>query len=369
MKVRVLNGAVDIRNIAGEDRFILRGVIDPTTIQNIQVGEYQREAGSLSDLSKLIAAIKAGEQLPDVEIGIRGDNVKEIKGVHNIESDCFVVDGLQRLTAAKRVLDEMGMTFPLHLGALFHYSSSEEWERNRFKVLNLYRRKVSPNVILRNERVSEPVQALYNMSVSHDNFVLRGKISWGQKMGRGELVTALAALKAVGVLHNHWGPGLSSSLEQLVEATNKTFTIVGPNTWRANVRQFFYIIDQAFGLASISYRDLSPQVKGGFLRTMARVFADHQNFWDGEKLKIDPKDLAKLRQFPIRDPGILALVAGTGTVVEPLYVKLVEFLNSYRRTNRLIKWDGRPADGILSISTIVNPNGEDDFTDTDPGEN
>jgi hypothetical protein len=187
-------------------------------------------------------------------------------------------------------------------------------------------------------------------------------------MGRGELLTALAVLKAIGVLHNHFGPGLSTSLEQLVLSVDKTYEMVGSNTWRSNVRQFFFIIDQAFGLATIAYRDLSPQIKGGFLRTLARVLTDHQNFWDGSRLKIEVKDLMKLRQFPIRDPGVVALVNGTGAVIEPLYFKLVEHLNSYRRTGKLIKWNGRPADGMLSIDLTAaeDPDGEEGFGDTVP---
>lgn len=364
-KVKVLNGAMDVRTVDGEDRLVLRGVIDPSTLSDVQVGSYQREAGSLSDLSKLITAIKAGEQLPDVEVGVRGDNgISDRKGCYYIDAECFVVDGLQRLTAARRVREELGVDFPIHLGALFHIGTDEAWERARFKVLNLYRRRVSPNIILRNEVESPSVQAMLAMNKDGKNFVLRGKISWGQKMGRGELLTALAVFKVVGVLHSHFGPGLSSSVEQLVAAVDKTQEIVGPNIWRENIRNYFFSIDQAFGLSTIAYRDLSPQLKGGFLRTLARVFADHQNFWDGMRFRIDPKDLMKLRQFPLRDPGIVAIANGTGTVIEPLYLKLVEHLNSYRRTNKLMKWNGRPADGL--VTQEVEQSQEEDFEDTSP---
>lgn len=369
-KVKVLNGAMDVRRIADKDCLVLRGVIDPGSIADVQIGEYQREAGSLSDLSKLIAAMKRGEQIPDVEIGVRGGDVREKDGAFYIYSDCFVVDGLQRLTAVKRVLAEVGMDAPVHLGGLFHIDTDEEWERNRFKILNLYRRRVSPNVILRNEKDSLAVQSLYAMCADGREFVLRGRVSWGQKMGRGELIPAFGLLKVAGQLHAHFGPGLSTSLEQLISAVDKTYAKMGPNIWRANVRAFFEVVDHAFGLRTIAYRDLSPQIKGGFLRTVARVAADHQNFWEVNRLKVKQVDLAKLRQFPIRDPGIVELASTSSPVNEMLYAKIVQHLNSGRRSGKLLKWDGGQADGILVDCRPVGEEQTEEFEDstTEPAE-
>lgn len=364
-QVKVLSAAMDVRKIDGKDRLVLRGVIDPGSILDIKVGDYQREAGSLSDLSKLIFAMKRGEQIPDVEIGVRGEDIREREGAFYIHSDCFVVDGLQRLTAVKRVLAEVGMDVPVHLGGVFHVDTDEEWERNRFKILNLYRRRVSPNVILRNEKDSLAVQALYAMCMDGRDFVLRGRVSWGQKMGRGELVPAFGLLKVAGQLHAHFGPGLSTSLEQLVSAVDKTFAIVGTNIWRANIRTFFEAVDHAFGLRTIAYRDLSPQIKGGFLRTVARVIADHQNFWETNRLKVKQVDLAKLRQFPIRDPGVIDLAGSSSPVNEMLYAKNVQHLNSGRRSGKLFKWDGAQADGILvECRSVGDGHVDEEFEDT-----
>ncbi len=368
-QVKVLNGAMDVRCVDGKDRLVLRGVIDPGSVLDIQIGDYQREAGSLSDLSKLISAMKRGEQIPDVEIGVRGDEVREREGVFYIHSSCFVVDGLQRLTAVKRVLAEVGMDAPVHLGALFHIDTDEEWERNRFKILNLYRRRVSPNVILRNEKDSLAVQALYAMCADGRDFVLRGRVSWGQKMGRGELVPAFGLLKVAGQLHGHFGPGLSTSLEQLISAVDKTYAKMGPNIWRANIRAFFEAVDHAFGLRTIAYRDLSPQIKGGFLRTVARVIGDHQNFWEVNRLKVKQVDLAKLRQFPIRDPGVVELASSSSAVNDLLYAKLVQHLNSGRRTGKLLKWDGAQADGILiDCRPMREDEGDEEFEDSTTSE-
>lgn len=372
-KLKVLSGALDVRNINGEERLVLRGVIDPACLCDIQVDDYQREEGSLSDLKGMIDAIKAGEQLPDVEIGIRGEKVTERNGVFYIDASPYMIDGLQRLSATKRVLLEMGMDFPVSFGALLHIGTTYEWELERFKILNLFRRRVSPNILLRNEKKSPAIQALLNLTTDHKEFVLRGRVSWGQKMGRAELITAFLVLKTIGVLHNQFGPGLSSSLTQLVPAIDKTYEALGPNVWRANVKAFFSAIDAAFQLRAIAYRDLSPQIKGVFLMTMARVFADHRTFWESNRLTVDAKDLQKLSQFPLRDPGIREIISSSSRVNEILYAKIVQHLNSGRRIRRLTKWDGRPADGILLdcvASDLDTGSGQDgpDFQDSTPAE-
>jgi hypothetical protein len=128
---------------------------------------------------------------------------------------------------------------------------------------------------------------------------------------------------------------------------DKTFVIVGANTWRANVRTFFWALDQAFGVQSIAYRDLSSHIKGGFLFALARVFADHQTFWEDKRLTMAKYDIEKLRSFPIRDPAITAMIASSGSKLNPLlYAQLIRHMNSGRRTRKIVKWNGLPASEI-----------------------
>lgn len=344
-KLKVVNGALDELN----DDIVLRGVIDPGCFCDIKVGVYQREEARASHIAKLVRALIAGARFPDIEIGIRGNDYSERDGIFYIKHDCYVVDGFQRLTAGKRFLAE-DPNREVHIGALLHFGTTEEWERERFKTLNLDRARVSPNVILRNEVDSQVVKALYSMSENDKEFVLRGKISWNQRMARGELLGALLVMKVIGVLHNHIGPGMSSRIEDLVASMDKTLGIIGVNVWRANVRTFFSVLDQAFGVRSIAYRDLSAHIKGGFMYTLARIFADHQTFWEGQRLEVARHDIEKLRAFPIRDPGIVALIASSGSKANPLlYARLIQHMNSGRRTRKLVKWDGQPASEILEL--------------------
>ncbi len=346
--VKVIHGALDEVG----DTIVLRGVIDPTTLVNLKVDSYQREERSTSDLSKMVTALKAGKQLPDIEVGVRGGNWKERDGAFYITSDCFIVDGLQRVTASRRRIAEDSSAV-IRLGAMFHFNTDVKWEKDRFKVLNGGeggRVPVSPNVLLRNSAdESTSVAALMAMSQNDKEFALKGKISWNQRKGRGELMNALTVLKTLGVLHSHFGPGRSQRYYELMKSTDKTMVIVGPLTWRANVRAFFDFLDQAFGVKTIKYADLSTHIRFGFMRTLAQVFADHRSFWVDTKLTIDPRDSQKMRTFAINDPGIIGLIGSSSSVNPILYQKIVAHLNSGRRTTRMVKWNGQAADGIVSM--------------------
>jgi hypothetical protein len=361
--VKVINGALDEVGNA----IVLRGVIDTSTLPNLKVDSYQREERSTSDLSKMVTALKEGKQLPDIEIGVRGGNWTERGGVFYITDECYIVDGLQRVTASKRRLAEDSNAI-VRLGAMFHFNTNIKWEKDRFKVLNGGeggRVPVSPNVLLRNSAdESTSVSALLAMTQNDKEFVLKGKVSWNQRRARGELMNALTVLKIIGALHSHFGPGRSPRYYHLMKSTDKTMVTVGPNTWRANVRAFFEFLDQAFGVKTIKYADLSAHIRFGFLRTLAQVFADHKSFWIDTKLTIDPRDFQKMRAFPINDPGVVALIGGSSSVNPILYQKIVAHLNSGRRTTRMVKWNGQAADGIVSMD--IDQGGGDDDSDTGP---
>jgi hypothetical protein len=349
-KVRVVNAA--IAEFAGS--LVLRGVIDQNSLGEILADDYQREEGSISDLASLVESFKRGDQIPDIEIGVRGGNYSVRDDVHFIPDDCYVIDGLQRLTAAKRALAQ-NPSLQISLGAKFHFNTNWVWEKTRFKTLNQARRRVSPNILLRNDAdVSESVGALYNMSQNDMGFVLKGCISWGQKMARNERLTALSTLKLVGVLHCHFGPGLAVAIDQLMAANDKTMKVVGPNKWRENVRTFFDVVDQAFGIRHIAFRDMAPWLKFGFLRALAMMFAEHKSFWDDQHRLVMPRGfIEKLKKFPVSAPEIKGMVNGSST--NPLlYRELVNWIDSGKRNGHMVKWNGMKADGILSIQAEVS---------------
>lgn len=337
--VKVFNGALDDFN----GNIALRGVIDPGSFLDLKIGDYQREEARLSTINKYMKALENHERLPDIEIGIRGSGFREREGAFYINHDCYIIDGQQRLASARRYLAG-GLDREVRIGALLHFGTTEKWEMARFEKLNADRLKVSVNVLIRNTTDSPVVKTLLSMTKNDKEFVLREKVSWNQNMARGELMPVFMLMKVIGVLHAHFGPGMSTNRTELVKSMDKTFGVVGVNIWRANIRSFYDVIDQAFGIKTIAYRDMSPHIRGTFMFTLAKVFADHQTFWDGARLEVARHDIEKLRSFPINDPGILALIGGGGSKVHPLlYMRLIQHMNSGRRTRRITQWNGQPA--------------------------
>src|SRR4029434_10944417 len=101
----------------------------------------------------IFSALKCGEQLPDVELGMRGQRFRETKkdDEYLLQDPVFGIDGKQRIGSAI----EYASLHPqavVRSGAVIHFDTTEQWERERFHKLNATQRKVSPNVLLRNLR-------------------------------------------------------------------------------------------------------------------------------------------------------------------------------------------------------------------------
>ena len=174
-------------------------------------------------------------------------------------------------------------------------------------------------------------------------------MSWGQKMARVERLSALTTVKTVGALHCHFGPGLGVNINQLMSATARTMQTVGPNKWRENVRTFFSVVDQAFGLRSIAFRDQAPWLKTSFLLSLAMLMAEHKTFWDGTRLIVPKGFIEKLKKFPVSNREVVGLLSSSSAVSPIFYRELVGFIDSGKRSGHMIKWNGVKADGILSM--------------------
>jgi hypothetical protein len=334
--VKITAGSLDETPLRGGTT-ILRGVIDPESLKHLQFDDYQREALPLSSLRKLTTAIQAGEVLPDIEIGMRGDRVHGGKDTFYLQDDCYVIDGQQRVNACCNTLLQGGT---VHLGAVIHFNTTKEWERDRFRILNSDRIKVSPNILIRNIRTEHPsIQTLYAMTdAANTGFCLAGRVCWSQKMNRGELITAMTMVKTLGCLHTHIAPGRASAFGDIAVQLDTIADKITLGMMKDNFRTFFDLVDQAWGVRTVKYKELSRHLSSNFLWTVARVLSNHTDFWknavDG-RLFIDADLKRKFGSFPLSDPGISQLMAAGGTAGNLLYDHLVHHLNSGRRTNRL----------------------------------
>lgn len=325
--VRILNGAMDEH----DGRIVLRGVLDPQSLEHLMTDKYQRDVRPVTSLKKIMQGFDTGSAIPDIELGMRGAKRRHRDGIYELQDDVYIIDGLQRVSAAR--LYKSGGKLP-HLGASIHFNTDETWERKQFKILNSDRTGVNSNVIFRNLGEDyDSIKSLITMSRDDREFVAREKIAWGQTMQKGELITSSAFIKTVLVLHDRSFSGKPEDVAIRLEEVTKVF---GKNIVRANVREFYSNIDQAWPLRNIAYKNKTPFLRAVFLITLARVMSNHDNFWPNEnKLFMDADFRRKLGQFPIFDPSVLNLVSGGAKIDPELYRQIVEHLNKGRTKRRL----------------------------------
>jgi len=316
---------------------ILRGVIDPDSLFLLKVGDYQREILTKVKIKDLMLAVK-DKTVPDIDLGMRGGNYTEREGEVYLHDDVYIIDGLQRVTAAKELA--RGGEFIPRLGAIVHFNTDEKSEMQRFRMLNTTAAKLSPNILLRNFRHEYTVlEMLYNLTMD-SSFVLYDRVSWGQAMQRHHLLTENVFVGVSARLHGQFGPGKAGNLTSRMPSMQKTMNNVGRNIMRENVKCFFDLVDECWHVRTLAFKESAPFLRQGFLVVLASVISDHRNFWDGTKLSIDRSVRIKMAHFPITDAGIAQLVAASGKSQLLLYQYWINHINSGKRTRRLVPFKG-----------------------------
>ena len=337
MTLRLLSGALDELT---PGRIVLRGVIDPASLNGLLKPDYQRETLRTTTIEGLMQAFRDGAgRVPDVELAVRGDDYgcTDSNCVYTITGDVYIIDGLQRISAAREFATAGGT--PL-VGAMVHFGTSETWERERFDILNLRRTRLSPNVLLRN-RVAQcsALRRLYELC-SDESFALYQRVSWAQYMRREELLTALSFLKTVMRLHARFGAGRYVALPAIWQALPPMMAKVGLVTMPENVKTFFEFLDEAWGIRNILYKDRATHLKSGFLFALADVVSGYPTFWSGSTLRIERDMQKKIAQFGFSDPNVRAMACSSSSI-GVLSRLIVDHINSGRRTRRLIESDHR----------------------------
>jgi len=329
--VKIFNAALD--ESEGKE-LILRGSVDPQSLRLIKSGPYQREVLPLGTINKIAAAFRNGGSVPDIDLGVRGGDFDDKGDVVILKGDVYVIDGLQRMTAALSVLQEGKIP---RLGATVHFNTTETSERDRFRILNAERTKLSPNVLLRNLKETMPViDTMYNMTMFEKGFPLHQRITWDQRMKRQDLIPALTFLKVVGVMHSHVSAGKFTSLDELARAVQVQMDKVGRNIFRDNIKEFYELVDRCWGIRKVVYKDPAIWLRGAFLSVLAQIFSDHSVFWRENRFFVE-KDLErKIQTFSIHDPSVISLASANGKASDLLYAMFVDHINSGKRTRRLV---------------------------------
>lgn len=329
--VKIINSALD----ALEEQVILRGVISPESLALLLVDDYQREVLSRRKILGLKAALIAGDRLPDIELGMRGSEMRQSADIVYLQDLSYIVDGLQRITAAREWMLEDPEAQP-HIGATIYLETTVEWERDRFETLNAKRDRVSANVLLRNsQHKSAAIFLLVQLSTRDTDFVLFNRIQWTHNARRNDLISAAMFVKAVGRLHGHLAPTKTTRTTDLAPGLDKLHEKIGSQVLSDNVKMFFKIIDEAWGLRDITYVGPAAHVKLAFLRALALLLSEHKDFWQGDRLVMNANDRRKLKAFKVYDPSIVSVASAAGASEEVLFAMLVKHMNSGRRTGFL----------------------------------
>lgn len=363
LAVRIVNASFD--ELPDGD-IIVRGVLDPACLDLLNVAWYQREVLSRATIERIKKALLKGEgDVPDIELGMRGGNYDDKRGVVHLLDPIFIIDGLQRRTAAGEIRDE-NPDFPVHLGARVRFNTTEDSERRLFLDLNTGQTTVSSNITLRDSRKDIPVlEQLYCLSLD-PAFALCERVGWNHRRQASTLLTAVTYVRIVAMLHSHAGSGRSSNVLDLSHGLQGIMENVGRTAFIANVRTFFDIVDQCWKLKTISHISHSlgkspTQIKLTFLRELARVFSNHSDFWKGDKLYVDATIVRKLRAFKIDDPYIAGLAGSSGAAGNGLYKEIVGHINYGRRRDNRLKL--RP--GIQNLqASIEEADQEDEVEET-----
>lgn len=340
-RIKILNAALDE---LPDGSIILRGVIDPASLAHIRADHYQRGVMKRDDI---LRSYREGAQLPDVELGMRGGDFDSKGKTFTLKYPVYAIDGWQRISTALRYL-EMAGEGKVHLGAMVRFNTDEKYERDRFETLNgNSRAKVSANIMVRNRRGESPaVLMMYGLSHTDKAFIMQNRIAWGQNMVRGELLSAFGFIKIVGRLHGHKIAGGNNNQDLLIAALDRGTELFGIQVMRENVKAFFDLIDECWGIKRIHFRDGASYMKVQFLSVLARVLSDHHEFWkqpDERRLFVDAPLRRKLAQFPVTDPTVIQLSGTSGKSQEILYMLLRDHLNRGKTTKRLTS---RRAEGV-----------------------
>ena len=335
--VRLVHAALDqIEGAAqqGGGIIILRGSLDATTLPDLKIAPYQREVLPTVSRTSLAKALREGANVPDIELGMRGGNYRDLgDGRFELLDPTFIIDGLQRTSAGITLLKEGYMA---RIGAKVYFNTTEASERERFKILNVDRRRLSPNVLLRNLREDIPaVEILYRLT-EDKTFVLEGKVCWTQCMARDQLIHSFTVAKALCRLHAHLSKGgFASQYDYIAASMQSTVDKIGPNVFRDNVKTLFGLIDECYGVRSVRFREGAVQLRAGFLLVLVSLLSDHTDFWRDNRLTIEKDLRRKLASFSLNDPHIRHLATAAGSARGILYELLVKHLNKGKTTRRL----------------------------------
>lgn len=300
-EVRILNASLDEE----EDRIIIRGALDQSTIKFINMGWYQREQGfSHLHTQDIVEAYFNGSKVPDITIGMRGNRTSGKANIFILKDKCYCIDGGQRLYAAAMALRERP-DLKISLGAKVFTDTNEEFENEMFCKLGTTQKRIAPSVLLRNRKKKSPAARVLVEMNKHSDFALKDRVTWDQSRTRHELISGYSFSRVVGALHSHRAPVRSAKIYELLDGLDLLVERIGEESLRNNAIRFFDAIDACWTIRQLSGgRESRPHLKPVFLMTLARLMSSYPDFWEGKERDdffFPQSYLKRLRGFKLAD--------------------------------------------------------------------
>jgi hypothetical protein len=337
--------------IVHASRTVLRGELDiESSIASLKRDWYQRKENfSTQKTRQLIADFIAGDEFPDITLGMRGNNWQaDADDNVSLCDPIYIIDGLQRWQAALMVFENNPET-PIRLGCIVYFDTTPEWEQEQFRRLNTRHSAMAANVILRNEKERNRVAGtLFGVSRNEPAFALNGRVCWDQVMSRvngGDLITGSTLLNVSIQLHHHIiGKITANAVIERVQALDQKMDTVklSLQRMRENLILFFDFIDAAWSVRTPGLTiKSSPHLLAGWLTTVARILSDHHEFWRNDDRNDDQLfvPLPYIRDFKRIDPtdiDLRRLAGGNQNTRTILYNTIIDRLNKGKSSNRLI---------------------------------
>lgn len=359
-EIKVVNAALEE---ASDGSVVLRGTLAMESLPHLRVDDYQREVLAKSGsggrkTSKIRKGIESGARMPTIELGMRGQNFTSSGRTFVLHDPTYIVDGLQRVSAMLQYIeDHQGKpNGALPLGAEIHFKTNKQLEKERFAALNgSLRTPVSPNVLLRNMREQHPaLLTIYGLSMRDKDFALYERVTWNQRMKQSELLTAMSVVKAALNLHRSTvertksgsqranrvqGPAASGETDKYkaISVLDRVAREIGLQTFRENIKDFFNLIDECWGIRNIEYGEAQGHLRSNFLTVLGSFISNNVQLWEDEdqhSMKIDKWTRDRLKSFPVNDPEIRRLSAAGTMVIPTLYNYLLNHMNKHKHKNK-----------------------------------
>jgi hypothetical protein len=291
-EVHITNGALELDDEFSQD--VLRGTLDQNSIASLKFDQYQRSEGFRdSEIRALMELYFKNQKVEDISIGMRGETYRREKNDFYLQDPCFVINGRQRLYAAKSAIIRRPSLI-LRIGAKIYLNSTYESENDMFCAMNSTQQRVSATVLLRNKyKVSAAAKALVDLNENSD-FALQERIGWDQKMLAGQCLMGMNLARVAGELHEHKGAYTFGKTYDILASLDNVCVKITPDVFAENVIKFFDVIDEAWGLRN---GKTPEQLNRSFLSVLARLVNSYDNFWDADELYFAPKYIARLRKF------------------------------------------------------------------------